>query len=63
MVEACKSNANFLLAIVEGLSGERERNTWAIYLLVGDNSAKVELIPNVVGWRHLRPTKVGDRKA
>ena len=40
-------------------SGERVRNTWAIYLLVGDNLGKLGLIPDVVFYRMVDLLKVG----
>ncbi len=40
-------------------SGERVRNTWVIYLQVGDNFPKGELIPNMVLQRMLGTLKLG----
>ena len=44
MPNTCKSNEKLVLALVE--SGARVSNAWITYLLVGDNSRKLELIPN-----------------
>ena len=63
MDKTCKSNDYHRVAIFCGGSGVRVRNTWTIYLKVGDNSEKSELIPNVVAGGHPLAPKVGDRKA
>ena len=63
MDKTCKSNAHSGVAIYQGGSGARVRNTWVICHEVGDNSLKGELIPDVVAERHLSATKAGDRKA
>ena len=63
VVKTCKSNGFCGVAIHQGWSGARVRNTWVICREVGDNSLKGELIPNVVFGRHLLVIKVGDRKA
>ena len=43
--KACKSSGVCLVAILDIFSGKRVRNTLAICLVVGHNSAKAELIP------------------
>ncbi len=63
MDKTCKSNGDLEVAIFPCHSGERVRNTWAIYREVGDNPEKSELIPDVaLEWHHSK-AKVGDRKA
>ena len=49
--KACKSSGSFSVAILEMVSGKRVRNTLAIYLAVGHNTAKAVLIPR---WPQLR---------
>ena len=63
MDKTCKSSGHFWVAIFEGGSGVRVRNTWAICHKVGDNLLKGELIPNVTTGGHPLAVKVGDRKA
>ncbi len=48
VVKTCKSNGFSGVAIHLKSSGERVRNTWTIYLLVWNSSAKAGLIPHVV---------------
>ena len=63
MDKTCKSNADYMVAILCGRSGARVRNTWVICREVGDNLLKGELIPDVKIGRHLLIFKAGDRKA
>ena len=63
MDKTCKSNAYLSVAILEGRSGARVRNTWVICHEVRDNLLKGELIPDVEIGRHLLISEVGDRKA
>ncbi len=44
-------------------SGERVRNTWAIYREVRNNPSKGELMPDVISLGHPDEIKAGDRKA
>ena len=60
MDKTCKSNAYLCVAIHEGRSGARVRNTWVIYHKVGDNSLKGELIPDVTVRGHLLTLEAGD---
>ena len=46
MVKTCKSSGIFGVAIRRLFSGERVRNTQAIYLLEGNSPAKVGVIPH-----------------
>ena len=55
MDKTCKSNGISFVAIQVMFSGERVRNTWAIYREVGDSSPKGELIPHVTR-RGIPPT-------
>ena len=48
--KACKSYELFFVAIQKIVSGKRVRNTLAIYLAIGDNLSKDELIPR---WSYL----------
>ncbi len=48
VVKTCKSNGVLVVAILLKRSGERVRNTWTIYLLVGNSSPKGELIPHMI---------------
>ena len=63
MDKTCKSNAYLCVAIHEGRSGARVRNTWVICREDRDNLLKGELIPDVEIGRHLLISEVGDRKA
>jgi len=58
--KTCKSNADRWIAIFDGWSGERVRNTWVICRGDGDNSEKSELIPDVALGRHLSGSEAGD---
>ena len=60
MDKTCKSNADCWVAIFDSWSGERVRNTWAIYRKARDNSEKSELIPDVAPGRHLLGSEAGD---
>ena len=42
----CKSNALRKVLALFNLSGERVSNTWATYLIAGDNEWKHSLIPH-----------------
>ncbi len=44
------------------MSGVRVSNTWIIYLQVGDNFPKGELIPHNIFMGYPEEIKVGDRK-
>ena len=46
--KACKSNGFSAVAIRQSVSGKRERNTLVTYPKVRHNSAKAELIPDVI---------------
>ena len=63
MDKTCKSNDYHWVAIFDGESGARVRNTWVICREVWNNLLKGELIPDVIIGRHLLIIKVGDRKA
>ena len=63
MDKTCKSNDYHRVAIFDGESGARVRNTWVICREVWNNLLKGELMPDVIAGRHLLVLKVGDRKA
>ena len=48
---------------IELFSGERVRNTWAIYREVGDSSPKGELIPHVIRGDIASKSKVAQATA
>ncbi len=60
MDKTCKSSERLRVAIFADSSGERVRNTWVIYLEVGNNPEKSELMPNVNPGGHPQGFEAGD---
>ena len=50
-LNTCKSRGSMRIAILLMATGARVRNTYATYLLLGDNPEKSGLIPDVVRIR------------
>ena len=46
VAKACKSNEIIVVAILQWLSGKRERNTLVTYPIHGNNIAKAVLMPD-----------------
>ena len=56
-LNTCKSRGSIPLAIVEMATGARVSNAYPTCPPLGDNLAKVRLIPNDISRRHLKEIK------